>query len=520
MQRIRQRMVVASLFLLGGLPWVLLLIVGFLWLWQEQWLFHWLGVVLVTSLLSWIAARQFRAMVARPGIPVPLHANPSPNWSSTQQEAWASVELVCRRIEKQRPVLEDWDAYLALFQETVETVARHFHPEQEQPFLEMRIPDLLRIVELLSRDLRVLAAEHVPGSHVVTINDVVKGRKMVGQMQKIYNWYRVAGFAVSPVTAIVNEVRHRVSGDTASLVYREIRLYITTACIRKVGFYAIRLYSGELDFDAGQTDTYLSVESDRDLSRVREREQEMAREPLRIVVAGQTGSGKSSLINVLFGELKAATDVLPTTMQIQPFVLERDGLPDAIIVDSAGYGDSEASASSLPELEGVLDEADLLLLVCAATHAARDADRKFLQLLRHRFREKNRQCPECIVALSQVDRLRPFREWNPPYCLDPPQGKKADHIRTAIEAVARDLSVEVEQVVPLNLADGYNVEESLVPVILRHLPAARRHQYLRCLKSFHEEKYWKDVWRQSRSAGLLMVTSGSNWLKKKWGRGG
>ena len=239
MQRIRQRMVVASLFLLGGLPWVLLLIVGFLWLWQEQWLFHWLGVVLVTSLLSWIAARQFRAMVARPGIPVPLHANPSPNWSSTQQEAWASVELVCRRIEKQRPVLEDWDAYLALFQETVETVARHFHPEQEQPFLEMRIPDLLRIVELLSRDLRVLAAEHVPGSHVVTINDVVKGRKMVGQMQKIYNWYRVAGFAVSPVTAIVNEVRHRVRGDTASLVYREIRLYITTATTIRRGSRAI-----------------------------------------------------------------------------------------------------------------------------------------------------------------------------------------------------------------------------------------------------------------------------------------
>jgi hypothetical protein len=115
--------------------------------------------------------------------------------------------------------------------------------------------------------------------------------------------------------------------------------------------------------------------------------------------------------------------------------------------------------------------------------------------------------------------LRPFREWNPPYCLDPPQGKKADHIRASIEAVARDLSVEVEQVVPLNLADGYNVEESLIPVILRHLPAARRHQYLRCLKSFHEEKYWKDVWRQSRSAGLLMVASGSDWLEKKWGKG-
>lgn len=78
----------------------------------------------------------------------------------------------------------------------------------------------------------------------------------------------------------------------------------------------------------------------------------MGQEPLRIVVAGQTGSGKSSLINALFGELKAATDVLPTTMQVQPFVLERDGLPNTIIVDSAGYGDSEASAASLPELEG------------------------------------------------------------------------------------------------------------------------------------------------------------------------
>lgn len=61
-------------------------------------------------------------------------------------------------------------------------------------------------------------------------------------------------------------------------------------------------------------------------------------EPLRLLVLGQVSSGKSSLINALFGDTKSAVSILPTTSEITPYILERDGLQQAIILDSADYG--------------------------------------------------------------------------------------------------------------------------------------------------------------------------------------
>ena len=77
------------------------------------------------------------------------------------------------------------------------------------------------------------------------------------------------------------------------------------------------------------------------------------KEPLRILVVGQKKSGKSSLVNALFGEYRAATDVVPRTDQVEPYVLEREGLQQAIVLDTAGYdiadpaADAEAAGSNI-----------------------------------------------------------------------------------------------------------------------------------------------------------------------------
>ncbi|MGH8498493.1 MAG: GTPase, partial [Methylococcales bacterium] len=500
MKKYFQRVVVLILLALSVSPWILLGLAGIRWLWQEQWILTWVALMIAASLLSWLGARHFSAKNFEPPVPESLRAGPSDYWSRTQREAWQAVESICARIDEEKPALDDWSSYMALFKDTVETVAVNFHPDQENAFLELRVPDLLRIIELLSCDLRVLSSEHIPGSHIVTINDVVKGRKVVDRLKKIYNWYRVAAFAISPVTSILNEIRGLVNADTASLVYQEMKLYVTCACVRKVGLYAIRLYSGELDFGSDEMESYISEASRKDRRVTEQRERELAKEPLRIAVVGQTKSGKSSLINHLFGELQAAVDVVPTTIGVQPYALEKEGLPAAIVIDTGGYEDP-AGAGNIQAVEQALDKADLIILVCIANQASRNADRILLQSMRERFRKQNREAPDCLVALSYVDRLRPFREWSPPYRLDPPEGAKACSILAAMESAANDLGLEIGQIVPLNLADGYNVQESLIPNIFRYLPEARRHQYLRCLKSFHDEQYWERLWKQSRNAG-------------------
>ncbi len=513
---LKQRWVLSLLVVLGILPWVMIAVAGFFWLWQENLLLTWLSVALVTVCFCWLAARQFRAHVARPPVPSELETQPSSRWSITQREAWESVEHICKQLEDQAPELEDWDTYRNLFIRTVETVAAHFYPGQEHAFLEMRVPDFLRIIELLSNDLRELTTENIPGSHIVTINDVIKGHRLAAQLKKVYNWYRIASFAIAPATAVFNEVRNRITGDTTSLIWREMKLYLTCACVRKAGFYAIQLYSGELDFGAEQYRSFVTSESVSDRDTNQDWDKEVSKEPMRIVVIGQTNSGKSSLINALFGAVKTVADAVPVTRHVQPFVLEKDGFPQAIIFDTGGYEDSTGAAMEIAEIEQSMDKSDLIILVCAANQAAREPDRRMLVALGQRCRQRKTDSPALIVAMSHIDRLRPKREWKPPYCLNPPSGSKAAQIAAASECVTADLGVNVDQVVPLNLRDGYNVDDGLIPAILRQLPAANRSQYLRCLKSFHDENYWAHIWKQSKSAGLFLAAVGSGWVKAQW----
>src|SRR5207248_7471706 len=55
-------------------------------------------------------------------------------------------------------------------------------------------------------------------------------------------------------------------------------------------------------------------------------------EPLRMLILGQVKAGKSSLVNALFGAIRAATDVVPTTAQLTPYVLERADMGVTVIL--------------------------------------------------------------------------------------------------------------------------------------------------------------------------------------------
>jgi uncharacterized protein len=51
----------------------------------------------------------------------------------------------------------------------------------------------------------------------------------------------------------------------------------------------------------------------------------------------------------------------------------------------------------------------------------------------------------------------------------------------------------------------YNVEEGLLPAVIENLPDAARAKALRCLSAYHDEEYWRRLWRQAAGAGNLIV---------------
>ena len=152
---------------------------------------------------------------------------------------------------------------------------------------------------------------------------------------------------------------------------------------------------------------------------------------------------------------------------------------------------------------------------CSAASAARASDRRLLDAVSGYFQEEaNRLRPPLVVVVTHVDQLRPVREWDPPYDLRRPDSPKATHIADAVRAVTEDLALGPDQpVVPVCLEPGreYNVDEGVAPAVIQSVPEAQRVKCLRCLRTAHEEDYWRKLWRQGVNAGRIALRLGGDW---------
>ncbi len=490
----------AIALVLLSVPYLLLFAAGSIWLFRNRMLVGWAGFALAFTAAGWYLLRGLWHKAEPPRV------QPDLTWPPQGMAVWEQVERLAVEIEGKELPLDRPEQLVAVVRRVADVVARHYHPQAADPWLETPFPHLLRIVELVARDLRQATLGYVPGSHILTIGDLRRLQKLAGIAHRSYFWYRIATFVINTPAAFLREARDAVFGQLRDMSTGTARRWAIGYFVRRTGYYAIQLYSGQMVLDDAQPENDLLRQSKRDAGKDLQRTGMLEKEPLRILVVGQTKSGKSSLINALFGDYRAATDVVPRTDQVEPYVLEREGLPQAIVLDTAGYDIARPGEMLRPWI-GHLHGCDIVVCVCSAASAAREADRRFLSELRAEFqRNPDRHIPVVIAVLTHIDRLRPLQEWSPPYRLDPPQGPKAEQIADAIEAVAGDLSLPPVDVIPVCLLPEriYNVEEALVPAMLDRLPAAQRVKYLRCLRQQRDEQYWRRLWQQTVGAGRVL----------------
>ena len=93
--------------------------------------------------------------------------------------------------------------------------------------------------------------------------------------------------------------------------------------------------------------------------------------------------------------------------------------------------------------------ADLLLLVTPALDPALQMDADFLRALQDEVDEL-----PTIAIVSQVDKLRPIREWSPPYHWETGSWPKEKSIRDAVAYRAEELDTFCQQVLPLVARQG------------------------------------------------------------------
>jgi uncharacterized protein len=495
--------IAAAIFLL---PWVALILLGGYWLWQHGWLYQAMGLIsanfaLVYCLLYWRSHRAKSVLVE------PITIEPNPNWPDNAQSIWPELETLSERWQTKPDSLTSSSTLLQLTNEVLTLVARHFHADSKYPVLEFPLPYLLKLIVLVCDDIQHEVLDKIPGSHAVRVGDLVRIKQTIKSVSNLKSVFSVGHWLFNWSGAAMAKARDILFSKGLDTVTTEISKRVISAYIKKLGYYAIQLYSGQLTLDDIAPAESLSGSSAKDIARSQERDQSV--EPLRFLIAGQVSSGKSSLINALFGEIKSASGFLPTTSGITPYVLEREGLQQAIILDTAGYGG--LMHQSLPTaLKKEWAKTDVIIIVCNATQAARNEDAKQLDAIRQYFQQtyQNQTLPVIIAVATHIDRLRPVREWQPPYQIQQPDNAKAHSIRQACLAIAKELSLPPDCVVPVCLAPEappYNIEDGLLPLIHEHLNAAQRVRYLRCLRQHQSESYWRHWRRQALKAGQLIL---------------
>ncbi len=129
----------------------------------------------------------------------------------------------------------------------------------------------------------------------------------------------------------------------------------------------------------------------------------------KVGVFGDTGVGKSSLCNALFGkETAKISNVEACTREPQHILIGDDNEAGITLIDVPGIGEDLARHKEYIELyKKLLPELDLVLWVFKGD------DRKYMSSLdayNQLFKSDKIQCPVLFI-INQVDKIEPIEEW-------------------------------------------------------------------------------------------------------------
>jgi predicted GTPase len=494
------RAVLLALALL--LPTASLVPLGGLWLWQHGVVAYWAAAsLLVVSILYFLQKRLIAepasALKATPQEAADAAANP--NWTERQAAAWEDVLVLASDVKAER--LSSRDAVLELGLQTLDTVARRLHPERKDPLLQFTVPEALLVIERTSTGLRDFVAKSFPLGDRITVAQlmwVYRWRGALQLVEKGYDLWRIVRL-LNPVSAATQELRERFTRQIYDIGREHVARRLARAYVREVGRAAIDLYGGSLRASEAELGRHVTSSSRRDLAASEAREAE----PLRILLAGQTGAGKSSLLNALADTVEAEVNVVPATARVTAYKLTHEGLPAALLIDSPGLTDQKSIDLTVESAA----EADMVLWVSSAARAAREIDRRALAAIRERFAaEPNRRRPPMLLALTHIDALRPFNEWDPPYDLTVASSAKAQSILGAMQAAGEELGFAADEIIPVRVdiaVAPYNID-ALWAKIIAQVPEAQRARLLRTLADIRNASGWASLWSQAANAGRVI----------------
>jgi GTP-binding protein EngB required for normal cell division len=443
-----------------------------------------------------------KQLLRPPDFAEPMH------WTERDQQAWRLVEARAKSATEIPPAkMGELTFYVDVGKAMAVELANFYHPKASDPVAALTIPEILAVIELASHDLAEMVDQYLPGGHLLTIRDWRRARQIVDWYPTVSNLYWIVSALFSPFDTAARFTASKVGlSGPFQMLQNNLLIWFYTAYVHRMGTYLVDLNSGRLRLGAkryrelmrpgGEPATVLDQQRPDPVEQVRQ---------VTLTLIGQVKVGKSSFVNALLGEQRAAVDVLPATDEVTKYELRTKGIPTALqLLDTVGYGHDGPKADQLKATQLAAKHSDLLVLVLHARNPAREADLVLLKALRAWFLSNpDLKAPPVVGVLTHIDLLSPSMEWTPPYNWRQPQRPKEQNIAQAVAAVQDQLGDFLTAVVPVCVLPGkiVGVEDDFLPALAGLLDEVHAVAFLRCLRAEIDANKVRKVFYQLLQAG-------------------
>ncbi|MCE2904118.1 MAG: GTPase family protein [Anabaena sp. CoA2_C59] len=374
--------------------------------------------------------------------------------TDTTKAVQTALQDILIRSANDLPIWEDWQTFWQRCQELIVVISHIYNPEVKYPLLNIYIPQVYGLIRGTVDDMDQWMQKLSPVLNQVTVGQAYQTyevyRKLEPSARKLWKVWNWAQWVLNPITAVAKKASEGVGNRASQELLINLSQLLREAALRNLCKQAITLYADTKIELPIPTLPQVKTQTLRDILSQSEPLETVAQKPINILIIGRTGAGKSSLINTLFQDELAAVDVLPSTDTIQNYHWETENGEILNLWDTPGY--EQVKREDLRDL--VIDyasNADLLLLVTPALDPALQMDVDFLEDVKLEVEDL-----PIIAIVTQVDRLRPIREWQPPYNWEKGEKPKEISIREATKYRQQLLGNFANLVLPIVTNDPQN----------------------------------------------------------------
>ena len=417
----------------------------------HTWRLNWIWALVLISLLGW---RWLVVHWLKPTDDAFESLSvPEPKIAAQDEQAQQAEALVLETIREAREDGPPWENWLLFFQRAqtlIERVAHVYHPSVKRPLLNIYVPQAYGLLRGTVDDVDLWMQKLSPVLGKVTIGQAYEAYEIYQRYEpaariafKAWQW---AQWLLNPAVAIARTATSSSVSQANQQLIANLGQMMRETTLKALGERAIALYSGndikpfevlpEAEILTEQTQSLQAIMTEA-LS-----EEPIKTTPVQVLLAGRTGAGKSSLMNTIFRREVAQVDALPSTDALKAYHYQTPTQDELLLWDAPGYEQTGEENYRDQVLNQAL-ESDILLLVTPALDPALQMDLEFLEAVK----ETAPDLP-IVIVVTQVDRLRPFREWSPPYDWREGDRPKEQSIRDAMAFRQETLGHLVEVVLP------------------------------------------------------------------------